>query len=67
VKKNYLNRNVKSLYLKYLQLKTKKNQTELDKDDLLKVSDTLIMLLIEESEKNFKSNLVLQHQIATRN
>ena len=66
MKKSYLNRNVKSLYLKYIQLKNKKNQTESDKDNLLKISDALISLLIDESEKNFKSNLVLRHQIETR-
>jgi hypothetical protein len=66
MKKSYLNRNVKSLYLKYLQLKNKKNKTESDKDNLLKVSDSLISLLIGESEKNFKSNLMLQHDVQTR-
>ena len=67
MKKNYLNRNVKTLYFKYLQLKNKQNQIESDKDNLLKVSDALISLLIEESEKTFKTNLVLHYQASTNN
>lgn len=58
MKPHFLNRNTKTTYIKYLQLRKKKILTEKDKDDLLKVSDLLISLLIDDSIKNTKLKIV---------
>lgn len=58
MKPHFLNRNTKTLYIKYLRLRKMKNLTEKDKDNLLNIADILITSLVDDSIKNTKLKLV---------